>query len=147
MRPVGSPVPTKGQHEKFSPRGSSSGNSEMPTITPLLFLTGQATALFGPPPSVPRGIVDPCSQRVATDVASPARLSEPVTQPRLLMPLALPAVPPSSPSSTTWYLDWAASGTGIAVAANKVIAIMHFSIRGFMLSPSLSASAPKLSDR
>jgi hypothetical protein len=74
-------------------------------------------------------------------------LPEPVIQPRLLMPLALPAVPPSSPSSTTWYLDWAASRTGIAVAANKVIAIMHDSIRGFMLSPSLSASAPRLSDR
>src|SRR6266436_5056085 len=130
-RPVGTPAGKKGQHEKLSPRGSFSAVSEMPTITPLLLLTGHATALFGPPSTVPKGMVDPRTQRVATDVASPARLSAPVIQPRLLMPLPLPAVPPSSPSSTTRYLDCAASRTGTAIATNKVIAII-VSIRNFM---------------
>src|SRR6266478_2231018 len=101
MRPVGTPAAKNGQHEKFSPRGSVSVVSEIPTITPLLFLAGHATALFNPPSSVPRGMVNPCTQSVATDVASPARLPAPVIQPRSLMLLALPAVPPSSPSSTT----------------------------------------------
>src|SRR5438445_3671921 len=78
MRPVGTPSPKKGQHEKFSPTGSMSGNSEIPTITPLLLLTGQATALFGPPESVPRGMVLPFTQRVATVVKFPGKLSTPV---------------------------------------------------------------------
>src|SRR5712692_641400 len=65
IRPVGTPAAKNGQHEKSSPSGSLSAVSEIPTITPLLLLTGQATALFGPP-SVPRGTVDPFTQRVAT---------------------------------------------------------------------------------
>src|SRR5260370_22924042 len=48
-------------------------------------------ALFGPP-RLPRGTVDPFTQRVETVVKSHGRLSVPVIQPRSLMPLAPPEV-------------------------------------------------------
>src|SRR5262249_2514223 len=87
-----------------SPSGSRSAVSATPEIKPRLFLTGQRTALFGPP-SVPRSIwKNPNSQSDARMIWSPARLDWPDTQNRLLM--LLPALaPPSVGSLITWYRD------------------------------------------
>src|SRR5262245_6003080 len=97
--PVGAPGAKNGQHEKELCNGLSGLScvvSEMPTMTPPLLLTGQATALFvSGPPREPRSIgTGPPIQSAARDPASPALLACPVTQPRSLMPLA-PAPPPS----------------------------------------------------
>src|SRR5262245_44046972 len=92
MRPVGVPAAKNGQHENASPSGFISARSEIPTIRPLLFFTGQATVLFGPP-SVPSGTCFPCTQSKALENSSPARLAEPVIQPRSLMLFAPPATP------------------------------------------------------
>src|SRR5260370_37809291 len=101
MRPVGTPSPKKGQHEKFSPTGSMSGNSEIPTITPLLLLTGQATALFGPPESVPRGIAVPFTQRAATLLKLPGKLTTPVNGNRSVMAFGPPMLTQSASSAPT----------------------------------------------
>src|SRR5262245_31013739 len=96
--PVGSPGAKNGQQEKAfgnGLRGLSCSVSEMPTMTPLLLLTGQATALLvSGPPREPRSIgIGPLIHNAARETASPCRLAWPATQPRLLMLLA-PAPPP-----------------------------------------------------
>src|SRR5258705_1480598 len=97
--PVGKPGAKNGQQENDSPRGLSSLVSEIPTINPLLLLTGQATALLvSGPPSVPRSSgVDPWVQRAACETTSPSLFAWPTTWLRLLTPFA-PA-PPPRPSS------------------------------------------------
>jgi hypothetical protein len=86
-------------------------------------------ALFGPP-RLPRGTVDPFTQRVETVGKSHGRLSVPVIQPRSLMPLAPPEVsadvniildcmlPPCSPE-LDYAVIVAASRSGAAIATNK----------------------------
>ena len=55
--PVGAAGAKKAQQENASPSGLFSSVSEMPTMTPLLRFTGQATALLrSGAPSVPRSI-------------------------------------------------------------------------------------------
>src|SRR5215468_6666667 len=86
---------------QLSPKGSRSEVSAMPTTVRRLWF-GQDTELFGPP-SVPRSNVCPCRQSTACCVRSSGKLEEPLTQPRLLMLLAPPIVPPREPRRTTEY--------------------------------------------
>src|ERR1700681_2601062 len=48
----------KAEQLQFSPRGSGVAVCEIPAMMPMLFFTGQATLLLGPP-SVPRSNCEP----------------------------------------------------------------------------------------
>src|SRR3954454_13345345 len=85
---------------QFSPKGSMALLSKKPEMRPRLFLTGQPTALFGPP-RVPRSSTVPSRQRVAWVVASPGWFERPDAQPRLLMAFAPLLVPPRVPRLVT----------------------------------------------
>src|SRR5215468_6278994 len=82
------------QEEPDSPRGSISAVSEIPTMTPLLFFTGQATALLGPP-RLPRGVRVPLRHSAASEKLSPVKLAMPTTHPRSLMLIPCPCTPPA----------------------------------------------------
>src|SRR5579863_5842484 len=112
--PVGLAGVKNGQQEKASPRGLLSAVSEMPTISPLLFSTGQATTLLAAaPPSAPRSIAFVVlNHNAAWPTLSPAKLARPVTQPRLLMLFAAPALPPRVGRVITLYVVCAMSQAG-----------------------------------
>src|ERR1700742_1847934 len=103
---VGVPGVKNGQHEKASPSGLSSAVSEIPTIRPLSFFTGHATALLVlAPPKLPRSIaLERFTHNAACPTVSPLKLARPVAQSALLMLFAWPAVPPRVGSATTLYL-------------------------------------------
>jgi hypothetical protein len=123
--------------------------SEIPTTTPLLLLTGQATALLKPgPPRAPRSITcGPPTHKAACETLSSCWLANPVAQPRLLIPAPPPLNPPSVSSGTILYMVCAVcevSRTGaIANAATKAIPAMHVDILNFMLPPIDSLFRPR----
>src|SRR5215472_2493884 len=121
--------------------GLSSFVSEIPTIIPLLLLTGHATALLMPgPPRAPKSMTcGPASHKAACETLSPCWLADPETQPRSLMPLPPPFNPPSVSSGTIMYLvcgvcEGRRTGA-IANAASKAIPAMHVDILKLILPP------------
>jgi len=110
-------------------------------MTPMLALTGHATALFvSGPPRVPRSVT--CGlpiHKAACETVSPAWFADPVTQPRSLMPFPAPCVPPSASSGIILYVVCTFCEVSRAGAtANAVSSAMPaklVDIQNFMLPP------------
>jgi hypothetical protein len=72
----------------------------MPAIKPLVFFTGQATLLFGPP-SVPRSKRNPYNHSIAWRLLLSARFANPAMRLWSLMLLPAFSLPPSAARLTT----------------------------------------------
>jgi hypothetical protein len=83
-----------------SPRGCGVVVCAMPAIRPLVFFTGHATLLFGPP-SVPRSKRNPYSHSIAWRLLLSARFAKPAMRLWSLMLLPAFSPPPSAARLTT----------------------------------------------